>query len=95
MSTIRRSFLAAAAVYAAMFLVESATADTAFVKRLKELGYPIEDCQYCHLDRAPKKDRAHEVNKRGKWLFAEKQRRGVRTIDPEWLKDYPGGKEQK
>ena len=94
---INRSCLLAGA-YPAVFLVflaARATAKPAFVKPLKELGYPIENCQYCHLDKSPQKEKPHAVNSRGRWLWSEKQRRGTRTIDPGWIKDYPGAREQK
>ncbi len=95
MSNTRRWLLAAATVYAGSLFVETAAAYPNFVQKLKDLGYPVVNCQYCHLDNSPKKDKPHGVNDRGRWLWSEKQRRGVRTIDPSWLKDYPGGKEQK
>jgi hypothetical protein len=31
-------------------------------------------------------------NERGKWLVAEKAKRGAKEVDPAWLKDYPGDK---
>lgn len=95
MTPTRRLLVGTAMAYATVLGIQSAAANPPFFKKVKELGYPAESCQYCHLDKLPKKEQAHEVNARGKWLFAEKQRRGVRTIDPSWLKDYPGGREQK
>jgi hypothetical protein len=45
----------------------------------------------------PKKDtfKADALNDRGKWLMGEKDKRKATEVDPTWLKDYPGGKEQK
>jgi hypothetical protein len=45
----------------------------------------------------PKKDsfKPDDLNDRGKWLMAEKDKRKAKDIDVDWLKDYPGGKEQK
>lgn len=60
-------------------------------KKAKELGYPATNCQYCHVEKLPKKG-AMTHNERGKWLEAEKTKRGAKEVDPEWLKDYPGGK---
>jgi hypothetical protein len=60
-------------------------------KKAKELGYPVENCLYCHNEKLPKKGAATH-NERGKWLIAEKQKRGVAEVDPAWLKDYPGEK---
>lgn len=67
-----------------------------FVKQVKELGYPAENCMYCHTVKLPKKDEARkQFNDRGKWLSSEKERRGAKDVDLNWLKDYPGGREQK
>jgi hypothetical protein len=30
------------------------------------------------------------MNDVGKWLIAEKDKRGAKTVDGAWLKDYPG-----
>ncbi len=43
---------------------------------------------YCHVDKLPKKD-AHDLNDRGKWLVAEKDKRKAKEVDVTWLKDYP------
>jgi hypothetical protein len=60
-------------------------------KKAKELGYPAANCQYCHVEKLPKKG-AMTHNERGKWLEAEKAKRGAKEVDAAWLKDYPGGK---
>ncbi|HEX5135187.1 MAG TPA: hypothetical protein VFW81_07345 [Thermoanaerobaculia bacterium] len=60
-------------------------------KKAKELGYPATNCQYCHVEKLPKKG-AMTHNERGKWLEAEKVKRGAKEVDAAWLKDYPGGK---
>jgi hypothetical protein len=39
----------------------------------------------------PKKD-AVTYNDRGKWLQAEKDKRGAKEVDVAWLKDYPAEK---
>jgi hypothetical protein len=67
------------------------TANMTIYKEAKALGYPVQNCQYCHVDKLPKKD-AHAPNDRGKWLIAEKDKRHAKEVDPAWLKDYPGGK---
>jgi hypothetical protein len=67
------------------------TANLTISKEAKALGYPVQNCQYCHIDKLPKKD-AHAPNDRGKWLIAEKEKRHAKEVDPAWLKDYPGGK---
>jgi hypothetical protein len=67
------------------------------VGKAKAKGYPAKNCQYCHVSAVPKKDsfKPDDLNDRGKWLMAEKDKQKVKEIDVEWLKDYPGGKEQK
>lgn len=65
--------------------------------KAKEKGYPAKNCQYCHVPAAPKKDtfKPEDLNDRGKYLAAEKAKQKAKDIDIEWLKNYPGGKEQK
>ncbi|HSD71455.1 MAG TPA: hypothetical protein VLE54_01630 [Thermoanaerobaculia bacterium] len=60
-------------------------------KKAKELGYPAANCQYCHVEKLPKKG-AMTHNERGKWLLDQKAKHGAKEVDPAWLKDYPGGK---
>ena len=66
-----------------------------WMKTAKEMGG--ENCLYCHTEKMPKKDtfKADALNDRGKWLMSEKDKRKATEVDPTWLKDYPGGKEQK
>jgi hypothetical protein len=72
-------------------------AKPAWVRQAKELGFPAQNCMYCHTSKLPKKDtfKPEELNDRGKWLMAEKDKKKAKEIDLNWLKDYPGGKEQK
>ncbi len=60
-------------------------------KKAKELGYPAQNCLYCHNEKLPKK-RAVTHNERGKWLLAEKDKRKAKEVDASWLKDYAGDK---
>jgi len=62
-------------------------------KKVKELGYPAQNCLYCHNEKLPKKG-AVTHNERGKWLIAEKEKRKAKEVDVSWLKDYPGDKEK-
>jgi hypothetical protein len=57
-------------------------------KEAKAAGVDVKNCQYCHVDKLPKKD-AHEMNDVGKWLVAEKEKRGAKSVDGAWVKDYP------
>ena len=60
-------------------------------------GLPAKDCQYCHTTKVPKKEtfKPDELNDRGKFLFAEMTKQNLKEPKVEWLKDYPGGPEQK
>jgi hypothetical protein len=64
-----------------------ATATLPMQKKAKELGYAATSCQYCHVDKLPKKDAAKR-NDRGDWLHEEKEKRKVKEVDVAWLKDY-------
>lgn len=65
----------------------TASATVAMQKKAKEAGIAAENCLYCHGEKLPKKGAATN-NDRGKWLVAEKEKRGAKEIDASWLKDY-------
>jgi hypothetical protein len=67
----------------------SATLETQ--KEAKAAGVDAKNCQTCHVAPLPKKD-SHDLNDAGKWLVAEKEKRGAKVVDGAWLKDYPGAK---
>ncbi len=89
------SRIAAAAVAAAwllgMLVVGTSQATLPISKKAKELGFKVENCQYCHIDKLPKKGHS-DPNERGQWLRDEKKKRAAKEVDPAWLKDYPGDK---
>ena len=69
------------------------TASLDIQKQAKAAGVDAKNCQTCHVDKLPKKDQGkHELNDTGKWLVAEKEKRGAKAVDGAWLKDYPGAK---
>jgi hypothetical protein len=74
-----------------------AAASPPMIAKAKQKGYPAQNCQYCHVSNLPKKEtfKPDDLNDRGKWLAAEKDKQKAKEIDVDWLKDYPGGKEQK
>jgi len=74
-----------------------AAAHPPLVSQAKAAGFPAQNCQYCHVSKMPKKDtyKPDDLNERGKWLLSEKDKRNAKEIVVAWLKDYPGGKEQK
>jgi hypothetical protein len=59
-------------------------------------GVSRHELQYCHASKLPKKDtfKRDELNERGKWLAAEKDKQKAKTVSVDWLKGYPGSKEQ-
>jgi hypothetical protein len=74
-----------------------AMATPALLAKAKEKGYPVQNCQYCHVSKLPKKDTftADDLNERGKWLLADRDKQKAKAVDVDALKAYPGGKEQK
>jgi hypothetical protein len=88
----RRSSLgfAGVAVFWAAWILLSGTSSATLPiqKKAKELGFDANNCLYCHNEKLPKKG-AVTHNDRGKWLIAEKEKRGAKEVDPAWLKDYP------
>ena len=88
----RIALTALALFWAGWILVTStSTATLPVQKKAKELGFAATNCQYCHVEKLPKKG-AVSHNDRGKWLIAEKGKRKAAEVDPAWLKDYPGDK---
>ena len=77
-------------------LAGPAFAEKDLLKLAKEAGYPATNCQYCHTTKLPKKDtfKPEELAERGKWLAAEKTKKNAKTVSIDWLKEYPGKKEQ-
>lgn len=63
----------------------------------KKEGMPVQNCQYCHVSKLPKKEsfKPDDLNERGKWLVTEKDKQKAKDVKTDWLKAYPGGKEQK
>jgi hypothetical protein len=88
----RIALTALALFWAGWVLVTStSTATLPMQKKAKELGFAATNCQYCHVEKLPKKG-AVSHNDRGNWLIAEKGKRKAAEVDPAWLKDYPGDK---
>ena len=55
-----------------------------YFERAKELGYPAQDCTYCHTKPAG----GAGWNARGTWLRSQKKARRAKEVDVSWLKDY-------
>jgi hypothetical protein len=60
-------------------------------------GLPAQNCQYCHVSKVPQKSsyKPDDLNDRGQWLMMEKDKQRGNEINADWLKQYPGGKDQK
>ena len=94
----RTTWVAAGAVaLIASIAPTAASASAALVSKAKAGGYPAQNCQYCHVSKQPKKDtfKPDDLNDRGKWMVAEKDKQKAKQVTVDSLKEYPGGKEQK
>jgi hypothetical protein len=82
------------AVFVLAALVAPALAAAPLMVKAKQAGFPAQNCQYCHVSKLPKKEefKPEDLNERGQWLLAEKQKQAAKEVNVEWLKDYPGGK---
>ena len=83
------------AVFAIFYIVaatQKAQGYPPFVNYAQRLGYPAKDCTYCHIGLQGGGDK---LGPRGKWLVAEKVRRGEGQVDIKWLKDYKQSKSAK
>ena len=91
------AILASALTAAVLLVAGAAVASAPWLKETKDAGLPAQNCQYCHTAAVPLKDtfKPEDLNDRGKWLLAEKARRQATETNPVWLKEYPGGSEQK
>ena len=74
-----------------MLFVAPSSATMPMQKKAKELGFPADNCLYCHAEKMPKKG-AVTNNARGQWLIDQKASRGAKEVDVAWLKDYPADK---
>ena len=91
--------LAKLAILASVTLLSAVSAPPAgatlpMIKQAKDAGFPAQGCQYCHVIAVPKKEgfKPDDLNERGKWLLAEKDKQKAKEVKPEWLKSYPGGR---
>jgi hypothetical protein len=88
---------AVAVIFIWSMVAGPAVAGPAIFAKAKQSGYPAQNCQYCHVSKMPSKEgfKPDDLNERGKWLAAEKDKQKEKEVDVDWLKSYPGGKEQK
>jgi len=74
-----------------------AEATPKLLKEAKDSGMAAQNCQYCHVSKLPKKEgfKSDDLNERGRWMLGEKEKQKAKDVKGEWLKSYPGGKDQK
>jgi hypothetical protein len=91
------TLVAASAALVSALSASPAAAHPNLVAEAKKAGMPAQNCQYCHVSKVPTKStyKPEDLNDRGKWLMTEKDKKQAKDVMAEWLKDYPGGKEQK
>ena len=85
----------AALTFLASMPAGPALASPQLIAKAAEKGLPAKSCQYCHVSAVPRKEtfKPDDLNERGKWLAAEKDRQKAKSVDVDWLKSYPGGKD--
>lgn len=84
----RRLKIAIAFFFAIAIIAALATESVAFppfVAKSRKFG--AKDCTFCHVE----PEGGPPWNDRGKWLIAEKERRGAEVVDVEWLAEYKSG----
>jgi hypothetical protein len=94
LTNMLRPITATAMALVGVMAATSAGADPRMLKEAKDTGMPAKNCQYCHVSAIPKKEtyKPDDLNARGKWLVAEKDKRKAKDVKGEWLKDFPGAK---
>jgi hypothetical protein len=96
---MNRPILVASASLTLLYALSAAPAAATpqLLTESKKAGMPAQNCQYCHVSKLPKKDsyKPEDLNDRGKWLMTEKDKQNAKGVKADWLKQYPGGKEQK
>jgi hypothetical protein len=96
MNKITPTVAACAALLGCLWPVP-ASATPQLLSQATKQGMPAKGCQYCHVSKMPQKDtyKPDDLNDRGKWLMTEKGKQGAKDVKAEWLKQYPGGTQQK
>jgi len=91
------ALVAVATALLSVFGASPAAATPQLLMDARKQDMPAQNCQYCHVSKAPSKNsfKPDDLNDRGKWLTLEKDKQNAKDIKADWLKDYPGGKEQK
>ena len=83
----RTRLMTTALVLGASMAAMPAFATLQMQKAAKEKGFAATNCQFCHVDKLPKKGAATN-NARGKFLVEQKTKKSAKEVDVSWLKDY-------
>lgn len=83
----RTRLMTTALVLGASMAAMPAFATLQMQKAAKEKGFAATNCQFCHVDKLPKKG-ASANNDRGKFLVDQKAKKNAKEVDVSWLKDY-------
>ena len=91
------ALVAAATAFLGVFGTSPAAGTSQLLMDARKQGMPAQNCQYCHVSKTPTKStyKPEDLNERGKWLVTEKEKQNAKNVKVEWLKEFPGGKEQK
>ena len=89
--------IAAAATFVGGLWAAPISATPELLMGAKKQGLPAQNCQYCHVSQMPQKGtfKPDDLNDRGKWLLTAKSEHQAKAVNADWLKQYPGGAEQK
>jgi hypothetical protein len=89
--------IAAAAAFVGFLWTAPISATPQLLTDAKKQGLPAQNCQYCHVSQMPQKGtfKPDDLNERGKWLLTSKSEHQAKNVQADWLKQYPGGAEQK
>ena len=88
--------VATSAALAGCLLTRPASATPELFAQAKTQGLPAKNCQYCHVSPVPQKEqyKPDDLNERGKWLMTERNKQQATDVKADWLKQYPGAREQ-
>jgi hypothetical protein len=88
--------VATSAALVGSLLTRPASATPELFAQAKTQGLPAKNCQYCHVSPVPQKEgyKPDDLNERGKWLMTERNKQQAKEVKADWLKQYPGAKEQ-
>lgn len=84
---MNKPLIAVIAAFAILAGAQPSHATMPMQKKAKELGFPVENCLYCHNEKMPAKGKVTN-NDRGEFLVKQKEAKKAKEADMAWLKDY-------